>query len=154
MRKSQQECSHVLEVSLTVALSILAVLALFILAGVIYYHRKKPIQRLQRARSRVYSKIYPREKYERPFTKEDFVKKFAHIGSTNPKLNPDPDYPEDQPEASDLIEKGLSRFNSVEQEQGHQSDALAEEFCELVRRPILVQLYKITAIYSFVKDTS
>lgn len=131
MRKSQQECSHVLEVSLTVALSVLAILALAILGGVIYYHRKKPIQRLQRARSRVYSKIYPREKYERPFVKDDFMKKFSYIGLTNPSTNPDPDLiQEDQPETSDLIEKGLSRFNSVED---HKSDTLSEEFCELVK---------------------
>jgi hypothetical protein len=55
MRKSANECSHVLELSLTVALSLLAILALAILAGVIYYHRRKPIQRLQRARFQIYS---------------------------------------------------------------------------------------------------
>ncbi len=52
MRKSANECNHVLELSLAVTISLLVVLALAILASVVYYHRRKPIQRLQRARSR------------------------------------------------------------------------------------------------------
>ena len=131
MRKSNQECSHVLEVSLTVALSLLAALALVILAAVIYYHRKRPIQRLQRARSRVYSRIYPRERYERPFTKDDFLKKFSSVGSSDQTDQPDGLLLTDHPlETSDLMEKGLGRFGSSEQEK---ADFLAEEFCELVR---------------------
>ena len=50
MRKSPSECSHILQLSLIIVLSALAVLALAILAAVFYYHRRKPIQRLQRAR--------------------------------------------------------------------------------------------------------
>ena len=50
MRKSPSECSHILQLSLSIVLSALAVLALAILAAVFYYHRRKPIQRLQRAR--------------------------------------------------------------------------------------------------------
>ena len=134
MRKSNQECSHVLEVSLTVALSLLAALALVILAAVIYYHRKRPIQRLQRARSRVYSRIYPRERYERPYTKDEFLKKFSAVGSTDQTDQPDGLFLTDHPlETSDLMEQGLSRFNSVEQDHEKKADFLAEEFCELVR---------------------
>jgi hypothetical protein len=135
MRKSPQECSHVLELSLTVAISLLAVLALVILAGVIYYHRRRPIQRLQRARSRVYSKLYPREKYERPYAKDEFVHKLLTqelIGSAGQKVNPDIPVlsEEDQPESEELMEKGLSRFNSVDNDR--KGDFLSEEFCELV----------------------
>ena len=133
MRKSNQECSHLLEVSLTVALSLLAALALVILAAVIYYHRKRPIQRLQRARSRVYSRIYPRERYERPYTKDEFLKKFSAVGSTDQTDQPDGLFLTDHPlETSDLMEQGLSRFNSVEQDHEKKADFLAEEFCELV----------------------
>ena len=135
MRKSPQECSHVLELSLTVAIPLLAVLALVILAGVIYYHRRRPIQRLQRARSRVYSKLYPREKYERPYAKDEFVRKLLTqelIGSAGQKVNPDIPVlsEEDQPESEELMEKGLSRFNSVDNDR--KGDFLSEEFCELV----------------------
>jgi hypothetical protein len=50
--------------------------------------RKRPIQRLQRARSRVYSKIYPREKYERPYSKDEFLARFSAVGSSNPPTHP------------------------------------------------------------------
>jgi len=98
------------------------------------------------SRSRVYSKLYPREKYERPYSKDEFVRRLLtqapneFIGSGGPDSSPTltnlkADLPilaeEDHLESAELMmEKGLSRFNSVECDR--KSDFLAEEFCELV----------------------
>lgn len=76
LQKLQSECDNVLAIILGVTLSLLTVVALLLMAGIFYYHRKHPLQRLRRARSRVYSKLYPRDKYVRPYGKEDFVHLF------------------------------------------------------------------------------
>ena len=109
-------------------------------------HRQKSYHVFCFFRSRVYSKLYPREKYERPYSKDDFVRRLLtqapneFMGSggvdSSPTLsNNKPDLPvlaeEDHAESAELMmEKGLSRFNSVDCDR--KSDFLAEEFCELV----------------------
>ena len=40
---------------------------------VFYYYRRRPLQRFQRARSRVYCRFYSKEKYFRPIAKTQFV---------------------------------------------------------------------------------
>jgi hypothetical protein len=53
----------------------IGVLILVCLAAIVYYHkRRRPtMQRIARVRSKVYSRLYSRDKYERPVTKKDFV---------------------------------------------------------------------------------
>ena len=39
----------------------------------IYFFRKRPIHRLQRVRSKVYSRLYSKDKYERPIPRSEFL---------------------------------------------------------------------------------
>ena len=41
--------------------------------AILYYLRKSPIEKIQRARSRVYSRLYSRDKYIRPYDKLTFI---------------------------------------------------------------------------------
>jgi len=73
IRKKLRECNYGEDIILSVGFTLLC---LFLVAAVIaafYYHKKHPIHRFQRARSRVYSKIYSPERYHQPIRKSEFV---------------------------------------------------------------------------------
>ncbi len=49
---------------------------IFCLAAIYYYHRRRPqLQRIASLRSKVYTKIYSRDKYERPVSKKEFAER-------------------------------------------------------------------------------
>ncbi len=73
LMKTQDQCDAVIQIALAVTLSVLSLIAILLIAAIIYYFRKHPVHRLQRARSRIYSRLYPRDKYVRPFDKSTFV---------------------------------------------------------------------------------
>ena len=60
---------------MTVTFTLLSLLALAFAAAVFYYYRRRPLQRLQRARSRVYCRLYSKDKYFRPIPKAGLVDK-------------------------------------------------------------------------------
>jgi len=57
-----------------VTLSILAIIMIFLIAAIMYFCQKDPIQKFQRARSRVYSRLYAKDRYIRPYDKNTFLK--------------------------------------------------------------------------------
>jgi len=73
MIKPAQECDHLIEIALAVTFTLLGIFALVLFAVVFYYYRRRPLQRFQRARSRVYCRFYSKEKYFRPIAKTQFV---------------------------------------------------------------------------------
>ena len=77
LRKSHQQCDHITEIALIVTFTLVSILLLGMIGALIYYYRRRPLQRLQRARSRVYSRLYSRDKYFRPILKSDFVDKVS-----------------------------------------------------------------------------
>lgn len=73
LSKSHDECSVHFHVVIAVTLTVLAILALLLVVAIFYYLRKNPIEKIQRARSRVYSRLYSRDKYVRPYDKATFI---------------------------------------------------------------------------------
>ena len=61
------------------------VLILTCVVAAVYYRRRRrlsppaPLQRIARVRSKVYTRLYPKEKYERPLAKKDFVDKVEEL---------------------------------------------------------------------------
>ena len=65
------------------------VFLLMVILAAVYYHRRRwrrrmtpapaPLQRIARVRSKVYTRLYPREKYERPLGKKEFVAKAEEL---------------------------------------------------------------------------
>ena len=58
--KNDNECNQHLHIIIGVTLSILVLLALLLLFAILFYLRKSPMEKIQRARSRIYSKLYSR----------------------------------------------------------------------------------------------
>ncbi len=81
LHKAQRHCAGFdLEAGLTVALAIVGVFILACAAALVYFHRKQPnLPRLQRVRSKVYSRLYSRERYERPVKKANFLEHVGHL---------------------------------------------------------------------------
>lgn len=73
LNKSPDECNFHLHIVIGVTLAILAILAILLILAILYYLRKSPIEKMQRARSRVYSRLYSRDKYIRPYDKATFL---------------------------------------------------------------------------------
>ena len=58
--KNDNECNQHLHIIIGVTLSILVLLALLLLFAILFYLRKSPMEKIQRARSRIYSRLYSR----------------------------------------------------------------------------------------------
>ena len=63
-----------------------SVLILICIFATVYYRRRRrtppapaPLQRIARVRSKVYTRLYPKEKYERPLAKKEFVAKAEEL---------------------------------------------------------------------------
>lgn len=71
--KSEDQCNQHLQIIIGVTLSVLILLALCLIIAILYYLRRSPIEKIQRARSRVYSRLYSKDKYVRPYDKSTFM---------------------------------------------------------------------------------
>ena len=58
--KEDYKCNQHLHIIIGVTLSILVLLALLLLFAILFYLRKSPMEKIQRARSRIYSRLYSR----------------------------------------------------------------------------------------------
>jgi len=76
--KDDNECNQHLHIIIGVTLSILVLLALLLLFAILFYLRKSPMEKIQRARSRIYSRLYSRDKYVRPYDKSTFVQELEN----------------------------------------------------------------------------
>ena len=79
LRKPPRECEQDAQVGLVVALCVLGALVALCAAALVYYHRRRPINRIQRVRSKVYSRLYSRDRYERPIPKRDFIRRAGEL---------------------------------------------------------------------------
>lgn len=79
LRKPPRECDRAAQAGLVVALCVLGVLVILCAAALFYYHRRRPINRIQRVRSKVYSRLYSKDRYERPVPKREFVKRVGEL---------------------------------------------------------------------------
>ncbi len=73
LSKSSEHCNQHVHIIIGVTLSLLILMAVGLILAILYYMRQKPLEKLQRARSRVYSRLYSRDKYVRPYDKSSFV---------------------------------------------------------------------------------
>ena len=98
-----------------------------VVAAAVYYRRRRrlsppaPLQRIARVRSKVYTRLYPKEKYERPLAKKDFVDKVEELLRVA------------EDEAAGVIgEEGASLFHSdIVTRESRLSAKIASEFAEL-----------------------
>ena len=105
----------------------LCVLILICVVAAVYYRRRRrlsppaPLQRIARVRSKVYTRLYPKEKYERPLPKKDFVAKVEELlrlaEDEAPRVNGE--------EGASLCHRGIATRES------RLSAKVAAEFAEL-----------------------
>ena len=107
LMKPQNQCEQTLQVILAVTLSILSLIAVLLIASILYYSyfRRNPVHKLQRARSRIYSRLYPRDKYVRPFDKANFV---ADLDGKLSTMNFQVEFDELEQLAVDTIQRKLT----------------------------------------------
>ena len=58
LEKSSTECKEITEVILIVTVVVISILILLAIAAIVFFYKKFPNNRLRRARSRVYSRLY------------------------------------------------------------------------------------------------
>lgn len=61
------------DVILGIGFSLLLVFLIAAIIGAYYYHKKHPIHSVQRARSRVYTRLYGQECYHNPIKRDEFI---------------------------------------------------------------------------------
>lgn len=71
LKKSFSECYVSEDIIVAVGFSLLFLLLIGGLLICYYFHRKHPIHKLTRVRSRLYSRLYSQERYQLPIRKED-----------------------------------------------------------------------------------
>ena len=124
--RSRHECEDNLEAILIGVLVCVCVLILICMLATAYYHRRRrmtppaPLQRIARVRSKVYTRLYPKEKYERPLAKREFV-----VRAEDLLRLPEDEVPEKK------IEDGASFYSGVEPWERRVSAKVAAEFAEL-----------------------
>lgn len=87
-------------------MSILALLALLLVVAILFYLRKSPMEQIQRARSRIYSRLYSRDKYVRPYDKSTFVQELEKNVISD--LTFDIEFSELEQLADDTIQRRIS----------------------------------------------
>ena len=73
LNKSSEYCNQHFHIILGVTVTLLILMAVGLFLAILYYSHKRPLEKLQRARSRVYSRLYSRDKYVRPYDKSSLV---------------------------------------------------------------------------------
>ena len=73
LSKSSEHCNQHVNIIIGVSLSLLILMVVGLILAILYYTRQKPLEKLQRARSRVYSRLYSRDKYVRPYDKSSLL---------------------------------------------------------------------------------
>lgn len=110
LNKGQDECDHNLYIIVGVTLSVLAVLTMALILAIMYFLRKDPVQRLQRARSRVYSRLYSRDRYMRPYDKANLAHEMeVYFGAANEGQHFETEFSELEQLAVDTIQRRLSQ---------------------------------------------
>jgi hypothetical protein len=108
LSKGQDECDEAVQVALTVTLVILALIVLALVIAIVYYFKRNPVQRLQRARSRVYSKLYSRDRYVRPYLKATYL---TELESSLNDFDFEEEFADLEQLAVDTIQRRLSYSN-------------------------------------------
>lgn len=65
LEKPSTECNQLTEMILIATVVVICILILLAISAIVFYYKKFPIHHLQRARSRVYSKLYSRYALQR-----------------------------------------------------------------------------------------
>ncbi len=77
--KPPRDCDRSVQTALVAALCVLDALAALCLLALLYYHRRRSLNRIQRVRSKVYSRLYSRERYERPVSKAELARRVGEL---------------------------------------------------------------------------
>ncbi len=78
--KPESDCdAKSLQDGLVITICVLGILVLLCVIVLVYYLKRRPMGRLQRVRSKVYSRLYSRDRYEKPIPKAEFIKRAGDL---------------------------------------------------------------------------